>query len=683
MIARKHLTSGLRLALAACLAAGFAVLTSACSNGDDAGKPEEKGGGAKTTKVEKPRAQDDGKAVRTVGVEKKAWKLDAAKMNYYAIAYHNELAEVAKLDKLPQKDPPRGHQRDALEYADSGRGKFRAAKPMANMPSAAPMTKMSAGAGRNMAPSRAMTAGKARGGGFMAKAEGARVGVTAGGMQDIGQARRFITEGKVPYSEMITVEGLMSEHDIPLEGQPTGKGELYGSASVAWTRRYGQKQPEAMVQIGFGLDMELAKFKRKPLNLAVVVDISGSMRSGNKMNSTKTALRKLIDQLGENDRLAIVLFNYQAKLLMASTPVKDRAKIKELVDTIQAGGGTCIEAGMDMGYRQVAAHLGEPGRSARVFLLTDARPNIGAVRPHGFTPMMEGAAAVGIGVTAFGVGIDFGQHLAYRIFQVRGANYFYLEDAGKISKVFDDEFDFMVTPVAYDIKIELTPANGAKVGDVLGVPDFKKDNTRASIKIPSLFLSKRGGGGTTMVAIRMKAPTDSERKIADIQLGFVTVRGEQIVQKLIARLPGKMDPTGLVPFYSQPGAKKAVLLADLAIALKTACCGRAYPSLRDVFWNVPPEDRLLTGGKAPAAMPALARRGGCVVLEGGQARKAAEGLGKFADWFASQIGDIDGVEKELRLIEKLESTLRKNCGMKMRQLREVTGAVAAFPPETF
>jgi Ca-activated chloride channel homolog len=680
MIVRKHMINVLRVALAGCLATCFAVLTVACSNGEGEGdgKPGQKDGGAKTSKVQK----DDGKAVRTVGVDKKKWKLDPAKMSYFAVAYHNELATVAKRDKLPQKDPPKGYQRET--FTDAGSGKFGgrprpgASRPMARMPAGAPMAKMSsrrAGTGSG----RAMAAGK--GGGFMAKAEGARVGVTAGGMQDIGQARRFITEGKVPYSEMVTVEGLMSEHDIPLEGLPTGKGELYGSASVAWTRRYGHKQPEAMVQIGFGLDMELAKFKRKPLNLAVVVDISGSMRSGNKMNSTKTALRKLVDQLGEKDRLAIVLFNYQATLLMPSAPVKDKVKIKELVNTIKAGGGTCIEAGMDMGYKQVAAHLGETGKSARVFLLTDARPNIGAVSVRGFTPMMQGAAAVGIGVTAFGVGIDFGQQLAYKIFQVRGANYFYLENAEKIGKVFDDEFDFMVTPVAYDITIELTPAAGATVGDVLGVPDYKKSGKGASIKIPSLFLSKRGGGGTTMVAIRMKAPTDSERKIADIRLGFVTVRGEQITQKLIARLPGKMDPTGKSPFYSQPGAKKAVLLADLAIALKTACRGRAYPSMREIFWNVRPEP--MPGGKAPVAMPVLRRKGGCVVLDGDQARKAAEGLGKFADWFASQIADVDGVEKELRLIEKLESTLRKNSGMKPRQPRKVTGAAPAFPPEVF
>jgi Ca-activated chloride channel family protein len=477
---------------------------------------------------------------------------------------------------------------------------------------------------------------------------------------------------------MISVEGLLSEHDIPLEGEPTGKGELYGSASVAWTRRYGRKQPEALVQIGFGLDMKIGEFHRKPLNLAVVVDVSGSMRHGRKMESTKQALLKLVDQLGAKDRMALISFNNRAEVLLESTAVTDKEKIRGVIKGLRANGGTCIEAGMDAGYRQVAAHLGEAEKSARVFLLTDARPNIGVTRPDGFQPMMEGAAALGIGVTAFGVGIDFGQHLAYSIFQVRGANYFYLENAEKISKVFDDEFDFMVTPVAYDIKVELTPAKGAAVADVLGVPDFEKESGTASMSIPSLFLSKRQGGGTTMVAVSMKAPQASEgKKIGDIELGFVTVAGEKITQKLVARLPGELDPSAKIPYFSQPGAKKATVLADAAVALRAACSGAPRPSPGHLMWNLAPEE--------VAAKPAAVRRTGPVAnVEKGSAKGAAEGLGKFADWFASQISDVPGAEKELRLIEQLENTLRASAGLAPVKARDIAGvARPAFPPDVF
>ncbi len=667
---KRHIVSGLRLATAAGLVVGACMFLAACADkGDDGKKPA---GAGKKGALKK----DDGKAVRTVGITKKPYKVDTTKLSKYALAYHKELGEVAKTGKLPEGKMPHS----AAESA-SGKG-YKVKKRYGGAPNAPAMTRMPKPGAMPMKQMGSVRHGsKGAGGGFgRGLADAAKVGVTAGGMQDIGMARRYIGEGKVPASEMVTVEGLLSEHDIPLDGEATGAGELYGSASVAWTRRYGRKTPEAMVQIGFGLDMELAKFKRKPLNLAVVMDVSGSM-NGPRIAATKQALVKLVDQLGEKDRLAVVLFNHTAWVLVDSQVVKDRKALKDKISTIRAGGSTNIAAGMDLGYKLVAANLGEKDKSPRVFLLTDARPNVGTTSAYGFTPMMEGAAALGIGVTAFGVGIDFGQNLAYKIFQVRGANYFYLENAAKISKVFDEEFDFMVTPVAYDVTIELTPAKGATVGDVLGVPDFKKESGKASIKIPSLFLSKRGGGGTTMVAIKLAPDGSSEKQIiANLELAFVTVNGEQITQKLVARLPGKVDATGKTPYYSQPGAKKAVLLADAAVALKAACRGQIYPVRHDIAWAP-----MARKGCKPMAFPEGVRRVGRVMqLNKKTAADAAGGLGKFADWFASQIGDVPGAEKELQLIEKLESTLRKTAGLDAKEPRKVAGTIKlAAAPEVF
>lgn len=501
-----------------------------------------------------------------------------------------------------------------------------------------------------------------------------KLGVTAGGMQDIGQARKIIGEGGIPFPEAFTTEGLLSEHDIPLEGTPSGAAELYASASVAWARRYGEKRPVAMIQLGFGVDMDLAAFHREPLNLAVVVDVSGSMQGG-KIEAVRKALGRLLDQLNEKDRLAIVLFNNTAWVTLASVTLDGAAmkRAREIVSGIQAAGGTSIESGLKLGYEQVAAHLseGKDGnkRSPRVMLLTDARPNVGATTPGGFGAMMQGAAARGIGLTAFGVGIDFGQELAYEIFQVRGANYFYLEDDDKIARVFDEEFEFMVTPAAYDILVMMVPAEGARVVDVLGVPDRKEDAEGAELRIPSLFFSKREGGGASLVALELAAPDFAgEVELALVDLSFLPVgSGERKKQRLEVYLPAGLDPEAKTPYHSQPGARKALLLADAVAALKAACRGRRAPRPEEVAWQ--------------------ATRGVKVVrpeIDTGKAKLAAEGLGAFADWFASQITGFPAVEKELRLIEKLEDTLRKKGGLTPRAApREVPREPApdTSPPE--
>jgi len=513
---------------------------------------------------------------------------------------------------------------------------------------------------------------------------GGALGVTTGGMQDIGQTRKMIEKGQIPSPKMIMVEGLLSEHDIPLEGQPSEPGPLYASASLAWGRRYGHKTPEAVVQLGFGIDLTMDEFKREPLNLAVVLDVSGSMQ-GNKIEATKKALATLVEKLDRNDRLAIVLFNNSARLLRESAPVTDRATVKKLIQEINANGSTNIESGLKLGYQQVAAHLKEKEKSPRGFLLTDEQPNVGATTAGGFLPMMKDAAAKGIGLSAFGVGIDFGQDLAYEIFQIKGANYFFLEDGEKIAKVFDDEFEFMVTPVAYGVNILLMPAKGVKVTDVLGVPDYEEGAEGVEMKIPTLFLSKRQGGCATLVALELpKPPGGAEEALAEIALSFVPAEGEKrVTQRLGVFLPGGLGKTE-APYYSQPGAKKAQLLSDLAVALKAACRGQKAPSQDDIRW-LPPvasETDEEPGGAGTHPRGGRGGRGGApdayypytVTRTKEQAAAAAEGLSEFNDWFAGQIAGIPGVdevEKELRLSERLERTLRDLGGLPLAKPRAV------------
>jgi hypothetical protein len=218
----------------------------------------------------------------------------------------------------------------------------------------------------------------------------------------------------------------------------------------------------------------------------------------------------------------------------------------------------------------------------------------------------------------------------------------------------------------------------------MGVPDFTEGAEGADLHIPSLFLSKREGGGATLLALRPGKGAAAGGTLAEVALSFGTVEEPKLVtQRMEVLLPGGADPAGKRPFYSQPGAKKALLLASLGTALKAACRGRTAPADDDIRWFVPPPGDA-PGAEAKAEAPAVQprrlppRRGGRrpVPADGGaipqdEALKAAEGLGRFGDWFASQIGGIEGFEPELRLLEQLENTLRKQGGREPRAPREI------------
>ncbi len=656
-----RLNSRVTWAISAFLA-GAMLTTVGC--GEETPVPPHEGGSATSD----PRPSEGKAAPKIASVRNKGVTRTKAKglkdnLSKHGLAFYQSLGEIAKAGKVD-------HPTTGSAHMEKGGGGLAGGAP-------APRAMMKrAGGARASMPGGAMLSDK--------------VGITTGGMQDIGQARKIVGEGRVPSPNMFSPEGLLSEHDIPLDGIPSGESDLYASASAAWARRYGEKQPVAVVQLGFGVDMDLDAFRRPALNLAVVVDVSGSMRGG-KMEATKTALGKLLSQLNEGDRLAVVLFNNSAWVPLPSEVLNADGleRAKKVVSEIHAGGGTSIESGLKLGYEQIAAHLGEPGRSARVMLLTDARPNVGATAAGGFQPMMEGAAAQGIGLSAFGVGLDFGQDLAYKIFQVRGANYFYLEDEKKIAKVFDDEFDFMVTPAAYDVRIMMIPTPGAEIVDVLGVPDYKKGVEGAELRIPSLFFSKRQGGGATMVAIRLPNPDFAkEVDVATVDLSFLPVgETEKVMQRIEVYLQAGLDPEGKRPFYSQPGAKKALMLADAVVAFRAACHGQRAPFPQEALWtigevthgNVP-----APGGRRAPIDPrrAMPRPGDLeITLTAEQAKRAAAGLGSFADWFAAESSGLPALETELRLMEGLEATLRKVAGMET-QAEKRTIPEEAGPPSS-
>ena len=96
-------------------------------------------------------------------------------------------------------------------------------------------------------------------------------------------------------------------------------------------------------------------------------------------------------------------------------------------------------------------------------------PNQGVRDGRSFVRILEEAADDGIGVSSFGVGIDFGADLANQVSQVRGGNYFHLETPEKIRRVFERDFDLMVTPLAYDLEISLLAPAGYEIVDAYGL----------------------------------------------------------------------------------------------------------------------------------------------------------------------------------------------------------------------
>lgn len=338
------------------------------------------------------------------------------------------------------------------------------------------------------------------------------LGATPGGAQDIGYLRTVIEEGYVPLPFHLAVEGLFSEHDLPIGDDTPCQQLLCVRTALGRAPVFGSGEMNFFLQLGFSSGLDPASFQRAPLNLVVVLDKSGSMSDGagdetSKMGAVKSALTGMVDRLTPNDRLAIVVFESEYQVLLDSTPVDDPLHVKSLIATIEAGGGTNIEAGLRRGF-EIAAENSRPGeRMDRVMLLTDALPNVGRTGEGEFLELVRQYAEQDIGLTTFGVGFNFGQELILELSRIRGGNYFFLEDNARIEEVFGQDFDYLVTPLAYDLHLELVPGSGYQTSEVYGIHSWQPGDDLVELDVATLFLSRNRGA----IVIRLEGDQPQPR----------------------------------------------------------------------------------------------------------------------------------------------------------------------------
>ena len=326
------------------------------------------------------------------------------------------------------------------------------------------------------------------------------LGVTPGGSQDIAFARDEIANGLIPDQEHFTAEGLFSEHDLPLSGAPCEA--LLCPRAAATVHRPFVGDPELLVQLGFGTSISSASFQRPDLDLAFLVDTSGSM-SGEPLEVSKKAMLAAIDQLGPDDHAALVEFGSTARVRERSHAMDDagKAKLRDAVRSLESNGSTDLESGMRKAYDELDLSL---AASHRLMIFTDAQPSTGLTAESDFVTLVRDRAEEAVGLSFFGVSPSLGTELADVIAKVRGGNFFFL-DEDALPVLFGDEFDFVVTPLAYDLEVAVSPAEGVALGAVYGAP---VDGGEVRLGASTLFLSSKDGGMAATFAINPEGPLD-------------------------------------------------------------------------------------------------------------------------------------------------------------------------------
>ena len=262
--------------------------------------------------------------------------------------------------------------------------------------------------------------------------------------------RRFLTRGSLPPRDAVRIEELVNyfPYDDPA---PTGAEPLRITTELApapWNRSHD------LVRIALrARDVDM---RRAPAsNLVFLVDVSGSMYGPGRLPLVKQSLALLVNELREEDHVAIVVYAGRAGLVLPSTPGSDKQRILQALDGLEAGGSTAGGAGIRLAY-DVARQNFIRGGNNRVILCTDGDFNVGQSSDGELVRLIEDRRKEGSFLTILGFGM--GNYKDAKMEKLAGAgngNYGYIDVLLEARKMLVREMGGTLLTVAKDVKLQV------------------------------------------------------------------------------------------------------------------------------------------------------------------------------------------------------------------------------------
>lgn len=314
--------------------------------------------------------------------------------------------------------------------------------------------------------------------------------------------RRFIVNGQVPAAGSIRSEELINYFDYDLPNPTDGKPFSITTevASCPWN----ENNNLAMISIKGDEIME-----REEQNLVLLIDVSGSMYSRNKLPLVKKSMKLLLDNLDDRDRISIVTYASGVQTVLDSESASNKEKIIETLDGLQAGGATNGSEGLSMAYE--LAEKNKIDGNNRIILCTDGDFNVGPSSTAELEKMVTEKRDMGIFISVLGFGMGNYKDNRMEILADKGnGSYYYIDSMREAKKVFVDEMTKTLYTIAKDVKIQVE-FNPSKIAEYrlvgyenrkLNKEDFADDTKDAG----------ELGSGACVTAFYELVPANAENK---------------------------------------------------------------------------------------------------------------------------------------------------------------------------
>ena len=279
------------------------------------------------------------------------------------------------------------------------------------------------------------------------------------------------------------------------------------------------------------------QMERKPLNLCLVIDRSGSM-AGPKLQQTIASARFVIQRLAPTDLVSVVQFDERVKVVISPRRVKNREHLSALLDSIRDGGSTNLSGGWFRGsdcVREVAS----PDYVNRMILLTDGQANHGTTDPAMLVKHAAELTEEGITTTTVGYGEDFNEDLLTALADSGRGNAYHVETADQAPTIFAKELEGLLAIAAQNVRVTFTPSSLVRQVDLCSTMDHQRSAKILTVTIGDLVSEDTR---SVLVTFRVDPVTQEGR----VSLGIVTVAYDEVVGGVRSKTLTHELPTGVI-----------------------------------------------------------------------------------------------------------------------------------------
>lgn len=357
-------------------------------------------------------------------------------------------------------------------------------------------------------------------------------------------ARRYLNDGLLPPRDAIRPEEIINYFDYAY-ALPEGLDAPFAATTTVTDTPWNPHTQ--LIHIGIqGFDIEPAE--RPAANLVFLMDVSGSMRSPDKLPLAIRSLRMLLGEMSETDQVSIVVYAGAAGVVLEPTPMTERARIEAALDSLSAGGSTAGGEGLRLAYAMAERNF-DPDAINRVIMVTDGDFNVGITQDERLEDFVARKRETGIYLSVMGFGRgNYNDARMQTIAQAGNGTAGYIDTLQEARRLLVEEVGSTLFPIANDVKIQVE-FNPARVAEYRLIGYETRALERADFNNDEVDAGEIGSGHSVTAIYEIASPDSAGLQLDPLRYGASQAAGDPSDELAFLRIR-----------YKQPGEDESQLI---------------------------------------------------------------------------------------------------------------------------